>query len=142
MNDDKESNFMVKAISKRRSTAIVMSGFMMWAGVAASTVSAGVIGTDQMVAEYSLDESRAEMKAALSQDNVRERLVELGVSPADVDARIDALTPAELAMLQDQLDQLPAGAGAVGLLAFVVLVFFITDVLGITDVFPFVNAAS
>ena len=95
-----------------------------------------------MVAEYAIDTNRAEMKAALSQENVRERLVELGVSPADVEARIDSLTPTELAMLQEKMDQLPAGAGAVGLLALIVLIFFITDILGITDIFPFVNAAN
>ncbi|MEX1664297.1 PA2779 family protein [Zhongshania arctica] len=132
---------MAKTTLKRSTTAIVMSGFMVWTGVIASTVSAGVITTDRMVAEYAIDENRAAMKAALSQDNVRERLVELGVSPADVGARIDALTPSELAMLQEKMDQLPAGAGALGLLALLVLIFFITDILGITDIFPFVNAA-
>lgn len=133
---------MAKTTFKRSATVVVMSGFMVWTGVMATTASAGVISTDRMVAEYAVDENRAEMKAALSQDNVRDRLIELGVSPADVEARIDALTPTELAMLQEKMDQLPAGAGAVGLLALVVLIFFITDILGITDVFPFVNAAN
>ena len=129
---------MARTTFKRNTTAIVMSGFMVWTGVMATTASAGVI----MVAEYAIDTNRAEMKAALSQENVRERLVELGVSPADVEARIDSLTPTELAMLQEKMDQLPAGAGAVGLLALIVLIFFITDILGITDIFPFVNAAN
>lgn len=133
---------MAKTTFKRSATAVVMSGFMVWTGVMATTASAGVISTDRMVAEYAIDENRAEMKVALSQDNVRDRLIELGVSPADVEARIDALTPTELAMLQEKMDQLPAGAGAVGLLALVVLIFFITDILGITDIFPFVNAAN
>lgn len=133
---------MARTTLKRSTTAIVMSGFMVWTGVMATTASASVISTDHMVAEYAVKEHRAEMKAALSQDNVRERLVELGVSPADVEARIDALTPTELAMLQEKMDQLPAGAGAVGLLALLVLIFFITDILGITDIFPFVNAAN
>jgi hypothetical protein len=94
-----------------------------------------------MVAEYSVKSERAEMKAALASEDVRSRLVELGVSPADVEARIDSLSPTELAMLQERMDELPAGSGAVGLLALLVLIFFITDVLGITDIFPFVNAA-
>jgi hypothetical protein len=44
-------------------------------------------------------------------------------------------------MLHERMDELPAGSGAVGLLALLVLIFFITDILGITDIFPFVNAA-
>ncbi|MBB5187825.1 MULTISPECIES: PA2779 family protein [Zhongshania] len=125
----------------KRSTAVVMSGFMIWTGLLASTASASVISTDKMVAEYSVKSERAEMKAALASEDVRSRLVELGVSPADVEARIDSLSPTELAMLQERMDELPAGSGAVGLLALLVLIFFITDVLGITDIFPFVNAA-
>ncbi len=125
----------------KRSTAVVMSGFMIWTGLLASTASASVISTDKMVAEYSVKSERAEMKAALASDDVRSRLVELGVSPADVEARIDSLTPSELAMLHERMDELPAGSGAVGLLALLILIFFITDVLGITDIFPFVNAA-
>jgi hypothetical protein len=131
---------MHKLLAKR-STAVVMSGFMIWTGLLASTASAAVISTDKMVAEYSVQSDRAEMKAALASDVVQSRLLELGVSPADVEARIDALSPAELAMLHERMAEMPAGAGAVGLLAFVVLIFFITDILGITDVFPFVNAA-
>ncbi|WP_353889121.1 PA2779 family protein [uncultured Spongiibacter sp.] len=40
------------------------------------------------------------------------------------------------------MDDMPAGAGAVGLLALLVLIFFITDILGVTDIFPFVNPAN
>ena len=68
--------------------------------------------------------------------------MDLGVSPADVDARINALTADELASLQAHMDDMPAGAGAVGLLALLVLIFFITDILGVTDIFPFVNPAN
>ena len=125
----------------KRSTAVVMSGFMIWTGLLASTATASVISTDKMVAEYSESSERAEMKAVLASEDVRARLMELGVSPADVEARIDSLTPTELAMLHERMDELPAGAGAGGLLLLLVLIFFITDILGVTDIFPFVNAA-
>jgi hypothetical protein len=127
--------------TSKKTTAILMSSLMVWTGLLASTASASVISTERMVSEYSISDDRAELKAALDRDDVRDRLMDLGVSADDVSARIDALTPTELAMLQERMDQMPAGSGAVGLLALIVLIFFITDVLGITDIFPFVNAA-
>jgi hypothetical protein len=127
--------------TSKKTTALLMSSLMVWTGLLASTASASVISTERMVSEYSISDDRAELKAALDRDDVRDRLMDLGVSADDVSARIDALTPTELAMLQERMDQMPAGSGAVGLLALIVLIFFITDVLGITDIFPFVNAA-
>ncbi|MFT5887360.1 MAG: hypothetical protein ACI9BO_000166 [Zhongshania sp.] len=128
--------------TSKKTTALLMSSLMVWTGLLASTASASVISTERMVSEYSISDNRAELKAALDRDDVRDRLMDLGVSADDVSARIDALTPTELAMLQERMDQMPAGSGgAVSLLALIVLIFFITDVLGITDIFPFVNAA-
>jgi hypothetical protein len=128
--------------TSKKTTAILMSSLMVWTGLLASTASASVISTERMVSEYSISDDRAELKAALDRDDVRDRLMDLGVPADDVSARIDALTPTELAMLQERMDQMPAGSGgAVSLLALIVLIFFITDVLGITDIFPFVNAA-
>lgn len=123
--------------------ASLLAVMLAWAGTLASIpASAGMVTTGEMLNQQQLEDDRAAMKRALERSDVKERLMELGVSPAEVDNRIDALTADELAQLQQEMDDMPAGAGAVGLLAFVVLVFFITDVLGITDIFPFINAAN
>ncbi len=67
----------------------------------------------------------------------------LGVEPSEVQARLAALSPAELAPLSERIDQMPAGQGAVGAVVGVILILFLvlllTDLLGLTDVFPFVN---
>jgi hypothetical protein len=105
--------------TSKKTTAILMSSLMVWTGLLASTASASVISTERMVSEYSISDDRAELKAALDRDDVRDRLMDLGVSADDVSARIDALTPTELAMLQERMDQMPAGSGAVGLLALI-----------------------
>ncbi|MBM7421968.1 PA2779 family protein [Spongiibacter marinus] len=132
----------MKFNKSRKLAAIFMSVLLSWMGLAATTASAAMVDTSVTISEYSLAEDKAALKSALDRDDVRERLLDLGISIDDVDARIDALTADELASLKANMDDMPAGAGAVGLLAFVVLVFFITDVLGITDIFPFVNAAN
>lgn len=132
----------MKFNKSRKLAAIFMSVLLSWMGLAATTASAAMVDTSATISEYSLAEDKAALKSALDRDDVRERLLDLGISIDDVDTRIDALTADELASLKANMDDMPAGAGAVGLLAFVVLVFFITDVLGITDIFPFVNAAN
>jgi hypothetical protein len=67
----------------------------------------------------------------------------MGVEPAEVEARLAALSPAELAQLSDRIDQLPAGQGTVGIIIgaalIVFLVLLITDIAGYTDIFPFVK---
>jgi hypothetical protein len=72
-----------------------------------------------------------------------EELARLGVDPAEAQRRVDALSPEEAATLQGRLDQLPAGEGAVGAVVGALLIVFIvllvTDIAGLTDVFPFVK---
>ena len=128
--------------NKQRSAAIILSLLMAWMGLAASGASAAMVDTASVIHDASVSEQKAALKDALQRDDVRDRLMDLGVSPADVDARINALTADELASLQAHMDDMSAGAGAVGLLALLVLIFFITDILGVTDIFPFVNPAN
>jgi hypothetical protein len=57
---------------------------------------------------------------------------------------VASLSPAELTQMANSMDQLPAGSGGVGAVVgaavFVFVVLLITDLLGLTHVFPFVNA--
>ena len=74
----------------------------------------------------------------LARAEVREALAVRGVEAAQVEARVAALTDDEAALLADQLDRLPAGASDVlGILFAVFIILLITDLLGLTKVFPF-----
>jgi len=79
---------------------------------------------------------RDALRLLVARDDVRAALAERGVSAADLDARINQLTPAELLQIQQQMDALPAGSGAVSLVLSVILIFVLLDLLGATDVFP------
>ena len=51
---------------------------------------------------------------------------------------MDALSDEEVLQLAARLDSLPAGGdGFIGALVFVFLVLLITDIIGLTKVFPF-----
>jgi hypothetical protein len=74
----------------------------------------------------------------LARAEVREALAMRGVEAAQVEARVAALTDDEAALLADQLDRLPAGASDIlGILFAVFIILLITDLLGLTKVFPF-----
>ena len=77
----------------------------------------------------------------LERSDVRAQLTSLGVNPADAKARVAALTDAEASQLAAQIDSLPVGGdgiGAVlGVAVLIFLVLLITDILGLTKVFPF-----
>ncbi len=73
----------------------------------------------------------------LARDDVRAGLVARGVDPAQVDARVAALTEDEARLLAGQLDQLPAGGDVLGILFAIFIILLVTDILGLTKVFPF-----
>jgi hypothetical protein len=100
---------------------------------------AALIASDQLLPAES--GARARINAFLARAEVRRLLVERGVSPAEVQARTAALTDSQARDLAARIDRLPAGGDGVGdvlgalLLIFVILL--ITDILGLTKVFPF-----
>ena len=73
----------------------------------------------------------------LSRDEVREGLIARGVDPDQVRARVAALTDEEAQQLARRIDELPAGGDVLGLLFTVFIILLITDILGLTKVFPF-----
>jgi hypothetical protein len=66
------------------------------------------------------------------------------VNPEEAKARVDSLTDQEVAEIAARFDQLPAGGNGIGVIVgaavLIFLVLLITDILGVTDVFPFVKA--
>jgi hypothetical protein len=96
---------------------------------------AGMVGTDAVVTASSPAE-RERIATFLDREDVRMQLQAQGVSPEDVKARVAALTDDEAAQLAGRIDSLPAG-GILGLILLVFIILLITDILGLTKVFPF-----
>ncbi|HWP94488.1 MAG TPA: PA2779 family protein [Gammaproteobacteria bacterium] len=117
-------------------TLAVFGVFSIWAPAA----QAGAIGTEALLAAERGAAARATVATQLERASVRAELLALGVDPAVVEARLDTLTDEELVALAEQIETLPAGADSlIGALVFVFIVLLITDLLGYTDVFPFVK---
>jgi len=101
------------------------------------TSAAGIVTTEQAVAGA----ERGRVTRFLEREDVRARMQELGVDPAAARARVDALNDEEVAALAGRIDELPAGgADVLGVLLLVFIILLVTDILGLTKVFPFTRA--
>ena len=79
--------------------------------------------------------SKTELEALFTREDVQEQLVAMGVDPNDAAKRIASLTPDELAMLQDRIDNLPAGANVLAVLGVILIVLIVLELVGVTNVF-------
>lgn len=100
---------------------------------------AGLVSSDAVVAGA----VRGQVASVLERNEVQARLQAMGVDPAQVQARVAALSDEETAQLAVRLEELPAGGNDVlGVLLIVFLVLLFTDIMGYTKIFPFTRPAS
>jgi hypothetical protein len=104
---------------------------------AAPLPASDLVSTQAALSAERTDAHRERIHEVLSRADVQEQLVAQGVDLAEVEARVAALSDEEARQMAEQLDQLPAGASVVGALLLVFLVLLVTDILGLTNVFPF-----
>jgi hypothetical protein len=104
---------------------------------------AALIGTETVLDAARGHEARQNVDRILEREDVQKVLRAQGISAEEAKARVKALSDAEVVSLAERLDQLPAGGDALGSILFAALFVFVvllvTDILGYTDVFPFVK---
>ncbi|MBO6519002.1 MAG: PA2779 family protein [Rhodospirillales bacterium] len=106
-------------------------------------VSAALVDNERLVSEQQAMNDRAFVKTFMERDDVRTEFEALGVDAAEAQARVDALSDAEVAQLAEEIRSTPAGQGVltalIGAGVLIFLVLLITDMLGFTSVFGFTN---
>lgn len=123
------------SISRFLSAMLVM--VMLGASLPAP-VAARMIGSEETISASQADADRAAVEGWLGRAEVREQMLSMGVEPAEVDARVAALGDAEIAELAGRMNTMPVGsASVVGVLFTVFIILLVTDILGLTKVFPF-----
>lgn len=115
--------------------ALSMAVLIATAGIQAPAM-ADVVSTSELAMQAELQMQRDDVRSFMARDDVRAAMLGYGVSPADIDSRINHMTESELLQIQNQLAQLPAGGNVVGIVVGVILIFVLLDLLGATDVFP------
>ncbi len=112
---------------------ITAAGFPMAA-------QASIIATDEVISVDVATSNRDKVSAFLSRDDVRQAMQSQGVSAQAATARVKAMSDAEVAQLAGRVDQAPAGGDVLGILFTVFIVLLVTDIMGLTKVFPFTRS--
>ncbi len=127
----------------RRFVALTLAVVMFVLTGPVGAARAALVSTEQVIGASAATADRDRVKAFLGRDDVRRQMVALGVDPMEAAARVQSLSDAEVHRIAGHLDQLPAGQDAIiaiiGAAVFIFLVLLITDLLGLTHIFPFVH---
>lgn len=104
------------------------------------TAQAAIVSTDEVIAADVLTGQRERVSAFLARDDVNQALQAQGVTAQAAADRVKAMSDAEVAQLAGRIDQAPAGGDVLGVLFLVFIILLVTDILGLTKVFPFTRS--
>lgn len=125
-----------------KSICIFMVFSFLLLNASVQTSMAQIVTTETVIEIHQQAEGRTTVNTFLQRNDVQQTMVAQGIDPLEAQKRVEALSDAEILHLAQTIEQLPAGAGigsVVGAAVFIFLVLLVTDLLGLTHVFPFVN---
>ena len=93
-----------------RVTSFILSVFLI--NLSFGTATAGMIGNTAIMAQSEQGTERQALIQQLQRSEVREQLLSMGVQPEAVERRIQQLSETEVAQLNQQIANAPAGSGA------------------------------
>lgn len=127
----------------RRVIALPIIGLMLALAMPMGAAQAALVTTEQAVDKAAADSARARVAAVMARDDVRGEMRNMGIDPDEAAARVASLSDAEVQQVAARIDAMPAGQDAVGAIVGAVVIIFlvllITDLLGYTDIFPFIK---
>lgn len=101
---------------------------------------ASIVSTDEVISASAATSNRDTVSSFLARDDVRQAMQAQGVSPVAATERVAAMSDSEIAQLAGRMDQAPAGGDVLGILFTVFIVLLVTDIMGLTKVFPFTRS--
>ena len=104
-----------------------------------SQAQAAIIANAQLIDQVQHVSDKNALLQSLNRVEVQEQLLSMGVSTAELENRVNQMTQQEIAQLNQQINELPAGGDILGIIVLIFIVFVITDVIGATDIFPFIH---
>jgi len=113
---------------------ILIMSFSLLSASLPSISYAGMIGTQTLIENLNSNDSRVRVEEFIARENVREQIIALGADPAEVQDRLAALTAGELRLLEQEIDNMPAG-GILVVIGIVFVVLIILELTGTIDIF-------
>lgn len=121
-----------KIVSALLSVAVFAQ--VSWGQIASTEL---VLGTPSVVS------SHEKVSQFVAREDVAKSFEQMGVDPKMIETKIASLSDDEINSIASQIDTLPAGGDAGGLIGaaiFIFIVLLITDILGFTKVFNFTRS--
>ena len=124
--------------------SLFMATIMLLIATPYQPLLAAMVPTEATIYKIKAQDARDHLKTLISRNDIKNALISQGIDPDEAKARVDSLSDSEVIEVADKIEQLPAGGGAfgaiIGAALIVFLVLLLTDILGYTDVFPFVKS--
>jgi hypothetical protein len=124
--------------------SLFMATMMLLIATPYQPLLAAMVPTEATLDKTIAQDARNHLKTLISRNDIKDALITQGIDPDEAKTRIDCLSDSEVTEVAGKIEQLPAGGGAFGAViaasVIVFLVLLITDILGYTDVFPFVKS--
>jgi hypothetical protein len=141
---------MTRFLRFRCAIALTMTLVLLIGSLPLGVAQAALVTTDRVIGGPGIggdaQHERRKVDAFLQRQDVRDQMVAFGVDPEEAQARVASLSDREIRQIAGQIDRLPAGQGVIvaliGAAVFVFVVLLITDLLGLTHIFPFVRHPS
>jgi hypothetical protein len=130
---------LIRSLARMLCLLLIVS-FMIF-DTNAHSVRAGMVGTETILYVQTEDGPRARVTAFFKRQDVEAAMASWGITPSEARERVASLTDAEIRGFTMIIDQLPAGgdglSSVVSAALFVFVLLLVTDILGLTRVFPF-----
>ncbi len=127
----------------KKLVATAMAVLMVMNVAPIGLAQAKMVTTDQVLQHADPGSDRERVESFILREDVQRQLVLQGINPEEAASRVASLSNGEIQQIAGRLDELPAGEGGVGAVVGAILIIFlvllITDLMGLTDVFPFVK---
>ena len=135
----------MKLIRKRIGIiSLFMATIMLLIATPYQPLLAAMVPTEATIYKIKALDARDHLKTLILRNDIKTALISQGIDPDEAKARVDNLSDSEVIEVVGKIEQLPAGGGVFGALIgaalIVFLVLLLTDIMGYTDVFPFVKS--
>ena len=131
--------------SLRPAQATAVAAALFVTAILPPPVQAGLVTTEQVQSATPLESEREQVAAFMARADVRAQSSEMGVNPDEAARRVAAMSDEEVARIAGRIGETPAGGDAVGAVigaaVLIFIVLLITDIAGLTNVFPFTKSA-
>lgn len=107
-----------------------------------SFAKVAMLPTMEIIEAGAISSDLAKISDFIKKEEVKNLMAKNGVNPEEALKRLASLSTEEIKNLSQQIDKAQAGGdfgvgGILGVMVFIFLVLLITDILGLTKVYPF-----